>query len=105
MCNPARCSEPSPSEDDMKRALESCITAGALWLIAAPACQAQSEPVSVTNPESAAKAVPYWTPERFQSAKPLPLPLATPGATSRSEPESSSEKSESSPAAPPAPGL
>jgi V8-like Glu-specific endopeptidase len=60
----------------MKHAPISSALAAALLLLAAPACMAQAEPVSMTNPDIGAKAAAYWTPERFKAAKPLPMPHA-----------------------------
>lgn len=48
-------------------------------MIAAAPAQAQNAPVARTNPQPTA-ASSYWTAERFKAARPLPLPLATPGA-------------------------
>lgn len=64
----------------MKLVMKSASAACALlFLSALPAAHAQTGVVSKVNQEadaSKAKAAEYWTPERFASAKPLPLPLA-----------------------------
>lgn len=53
-----------------------------LWHLQLPA-HAQAEPVSKVNPEAASgnrMAAPFWTAERFKSARPWPMPMAAPGA-------------------------
>jgi V8-like Glu-specific endopeptidase len=70
----------------MKSASLSSVAACLLLLLAAPACQAQADPVSKTNPDLAGKAAStYWTPERFRAAKPLPMPSVMPGAVKTEE--------------------
>jgi V8-like Glu-specific endopeptidase len=64
----------------MKHASVSSVLASALLMLATPACMAQAEPVSKTNPDFSAKASSgYWTAERFKAARPLPMPHAAPG--------------------------
>jgi V8-like Glu-specific endopeptidase len=64
----------------MKHASVSSVLASALLMLATPACMAQAEPVSKTNPDFSAKAsIGYWTAERFKAARPLPMPHAAPG--------------------------
>jgi V8-like Glu-specific endopeptidase len=65
----------------MKYALRSSALSCALLLLAAPACRAQADVVSKTNPDLGDKAATgYWTAERFRAAKPLPLPRVAPDA-------------------------
>jgi V8-like Glu-specific endopeptidase len=61
----------------MKHVSLSFALAPALLLLAAPACLAQADPVSKSNPDLGAKATDsYWTSERLKAARPLPLPHA-----------------------------
>jgi V8-like Glu-specific endopeptidase len=48
--------------------------------------QDQREPVVRINPAAQWFASAYWTAERFKAAKPLPLPLATPGTRREVQP-------------------
>jgi V8-like Glu-specific endopeptidase len=65
----------------MKYAPRSSVLTCALLLLAAPACRAQDQALSKTNPDLGDKATAsYWTAERFRAARPLPLPRVAPGA-------------------------
>jgi len=69
----------------------------AFLLAASPSIAADRyQPVSKENTEMQTMASPYWTPERFKAAKPLPLPIApnfvgpaAPAAMTRETPQSS----------------
>lgn len=72
----------------MKLVLKSASVACALLFLAAlPSAHAQTGVVSKVNqagPDKA-KLAEYWTPQRFAAAKPLPLPLAKPGAKAQGQ--------------------
>jgi hypothetical protein len=76
-----------------RRSLAALAGAAALACSAAPAAQAAAGGSVISNsiPQSPAQVRSYWTPERMQSAEPVPLPevdgvkiMARPGAATRS---------------------
>lgn len=69
----------------MKKHMLASVPFLTLSLFGAAAGQAQEKPIMVTNPDAKAAAA-FWTPERFKSAKPLPMPHADPATTMREEP-------------------
>jgi V8-like Glu-specific endopeptidase len=72
----------------MKHALKNLSASCALvFLAVGPAANAADSQsaggtVSINNPASMQSDNAYWTAERFKAAKPLPLPMAKPGAAS-----------------------
>lgn len=73
-----------------KTALASAPLLG-LTLIAAAPTHAEDHLMIVNKTDAKALAA-YWTPERFKAAKPMPMPMAAPGATTREEPSSATEE-------------
>jgi V8-like Glu-specific endopeptidase len=55
------------------------ISASALLMLSTSVSYAQDKSVILVNPDAKA-ATSYWTPERFKTARPLPMPQATPNA-------------------------
>jgi hypothetical protein len=69
----------------LKNASAACLP---LVLAALPAAHAQTADVSGDRPDPGANrgAPPgYWTPERFRSAKPLPMPVVKPDTPTQRE--------------------
>ena len=78
----------------------SAIVAAILASAAVPS-HAQTGPVTKTNPDVRTLTGPYWTPERFKAAKPLPLPMPAAATVREGQTLRPAGKSQSSEGRPP----